>query len=573
MTAAVLLLGLAVGQPAEPEYFPFTTRAIKLPIVYKKDRASIREVMLFVSRDQGATWELSANTKPTEDAFTYTAKDDGVYWFHLVTVDLKGANDPADLTKEPPAMKVLVDTSAPLVRITDLKRVGEEVVVQWVVEDKFWDEGATKVQFRATEAGESANWRDVILRSASKNGVRFPPGTSGPVTVKVTVQDLAGTKAEAVREVSASGVGQASTTSLSMPIAPPPTPGIGPKPIDMIPTLPPDVLKPAAPLPVAPEMGPITPPSLPPAPPSTSPSWMDTKSPTPIPSATPAAPAPIATSQGLMTPTPAGPAPIAATTDRTTGTASRGFGVPDTAAPAPEAVRVPVINKLRFDLAYEVEQRGPSGISRVDLWATRDDGRTWTRWSQHDGRETPIRVALDLPNNRKLEGSYGFRLVPVSGAGLSDNAPSAGDVPDMRVVVDVTPPVIELFQPTSDPHAADTLSIPWRAADDNFGEDPITIEWCENANGPWKPATSAEGVVPVANVVGGPAPRLPNTGRFAWKVPASMPTHKVYLKITARDQAGNTSEVMTPTPILVDLAKPRARIQGIVPAAAVAPRP
>jgi len=581
MTAAVLLLGLAVSQPAEPDYFPFTSRSIKLPIVYKKDRSSIRDVHLFVSRDQGATWELTANATPKDDAFTYVAKEDGVYWFHLVTVDLKGTKDPADLTKELPAMKVLVDTAPPFVRITDTKRVGEEVVVQWVVEDKFWDEQATKVYFHAVSLGDSAPWREVKLVSATKSGVRFPPGTSGAVVVKVMVQDLAGTKAETIREVSASGVAQVSTsTSL--------TPSL-PKPSEMaMPMIAPPKMSPEMVPPPTPQVTePITSPGMPPMPilsPSGNPGVVAPSMPPAMFSPTPSAPiaptmTPIATGQAIMpssplTPTPApapvplvqeGPKPIASTSGQVQNPQSAGFTT--AAAPAVEPIRTPVLNKLRFDLAYEVEQKGPSGISRVDLWATRDEGRTWQRWSQHDGRETPIRVALDLPGNRKLEGAYGFRLVPVSGAGLSDSAPTAGDAPEMRVIVDVTPPVIELFQPSSDPHALDTLVIPWRAADDNFGDDPITIEWSEHPNGPWKPVTGgpADAVVPVANVVGGPIARLPNTGRFAWRVPATLPTHKVYLKVIARDQAGNTSEVTTPSPILVDLAKPRARIQGILP--------
>jgi hypothetical protein len=39
----------------------------------------------------------------------------------------------------------------------------------------------------------------------------------------------------------------------------------------------------------------------------------------------------------------------------------------------------------------------------------------------------------------------------------------------------------------------------------------------------------------------------------------------VYLKFTAWDLAGNRSEVVTPNPILIDLTKPKARIQGISP--------
>jgi hypothetical protein len=224
-----------------------------------------------------------------------------------------------------------------------------------------------------------------------------------------------------------------------------------------------------------------------------------------------------------------------------------------------------VINYLTFDLAYEVESRGPSGISRVDLWVTRDDGRTWLKWSQHDGKGPNIRVNLNLPSNPQPEGMYGFRIVPVSGAGLSEREPAAGDAPDLRVIVDVTPPQLDLFSPVSDPASPDTLIIQWKASDKNWAEDPITIEWSDRPTGPWQPVAVGNDVV---QTVGGASPpvlrRLPNTGQYAWHVPAGL-SPRVYLKVSARDAAGNVREVITRDPILIDLVKPKGKINGIVP--------
>ncbi|QJW93000.1 hypothetical protein [Frigoriglobus tundricola] len=244
------------------------------------------------------------------------------------------------------------------------------------------------------------------------------------------------------------------------------------------------------------------------------------------------------------------------------------------AAPATDLPRAQIINYARFDLGFDLEQRGPSGISRVDLWVTRDEGKSWAKWSQHDGKGGAVRVALDVRENaNQLEGNYGFRLVPVSGAGLSEREPAAGDSPDMRVVVDVTPPQIDLFPPASDPNTPDTLVIQWRATDRNFGDDPITLEWSDAPAGPWKPIASAgnDPVVQTTAINAPVAKRLANTGQYAWRVPAGIPP-RVYLKATARDSAGNVKEVVTRDPILVDLTKPRAKISGIVQQP-IAPRP
>ena len=80
--------------------------------------------------------------------------------------------------------------------------------------------------------------------------------------------------------------------------------------------------------------------------------------------------------------------------------------------------------------------------------------------------------------------------------------------------------------------------------------------------GPWQPVAAAGDVVQ-AGAMSVPQPRrLPNTGQYAWRVPAGLPP-RVYLKVTARDAAGNVSEVVTPQPILVDLMKPKAKITAI----------
>jgi hypothetical protein len=280
---------------------------------------------------------------------------------------------------------------------------------------------------------------------------------------------------------------------------------------------------------------------------------------TPNPAYTPpvptALPAPVdhgpVTPAGQMHTPPGNPAAVAVFT----GTTSTG--------PTVEVSRVQAINYLRFDLSYQVEQQGPSGVSRVDLWVTRDDGQSWVRWSQHDGRAGSVRVALDAPANTAVEGLYGFRLIPVSGAGLSDREPARGDAPELRVVVDLTPPRIEWYHPTADPNDPGVLVLQWRATDANFAEDPISLEWSEKPTGPWASLAGGSGDVVPANATGGPAvQRLPNTGRYPWRVPTGLPP-RVYIRITARDAAGNVQTGVT-GPTLIDLAKPRARINGIV---------
>lgn len=556
--AMTALVGLTLGQQPAADYFPMNTRTIKLPIDYKKDRKLIGQVQLFVARNGENMWAQEAEVTPDRDAFVFSAKDDGIYWFQIVTIDRQGRKDPPDVTKEPPALKVVVDTTKPFVNFLNVRRNGEEVLVEWEVRDKYPNENATKVYFRPATAADSY-WQEVTLPAGARNGVRFPSGTAAPVIVRVVAKDLAGNVGEGQREVTATAAPNPTTVSMSPVTALPPTvtPTI-PAPTALVPTAP---SAPAAP--VAPPVNPVV--AAPtPQPPPVNPAPM-------LPVA--AGPGtPIASGQGIPAapsyPPPNSVVPAGPTVPPVASPNILASGSGQSALPAPsvETNRVQVVNSPQFGVNYEVEQRGPSGISRVDLWVTRDDGRTWMRWSQHEGRDSPIpvRVALDVRGNTQLEGLYGFRLVAVSGAGLSDPPPMNGDAPDLRIVLDVTPPVVKIFEPSSDPIQRDTIVIQWDAADRNFGDDPILLEWSEGPAGPWRPvAIGANDSIVQATAVGGAsARRVTNTGRFAWRVPMGLPA-KVYLKVSARDAAGNTTEVVTPNPILIDLTKPRAKITGI----------
>lgn len=560
MNFAAALVAVSLAQPpaATPgsDYYALNSRSIKIPIKYEKDRKGIRQVKLYVARNGENTWYQEAAVPPDRDFFTYVAKEDGIYWFTMQEEDLHGKNIPAEMTRHQPDLKVVVDTLQPRVQFTNAKRNGEEVVVEWFVDDKYPDESATRVHFR-TAVNESY-WQEVSLPANSKSGVRFPAGTTGPVIVRVTAMDLAGNKTEAVREISTtSGGATQTTTSMSptQPVAPSTTPPTSAMPQTrpaggVIP--PPDNLAPGGPIPPAPPVNPagggavggpiapINPPTTPPATPTV------TGGSAPLPTVEPRQPVvPPATSN------PGGPTPVPVWS---------GSGAPT--APTIEVSRAQVINYLAFDLNYEVESRGPSGISRVDLWVTRDDGRTWLKWSEHNGKNATLRVNLNVPANPQPEGIYGFRVVPVSGAGLSEREPTAGDAPELRVIVDVTAPQLDLFPPVGDPANPDTLVIQWKASDKNFGDDPITIEWSDKPTGPWQPIATGD-VVQVGATSVPQARRLPNSGQHSWRVPTGLPP-RVYLKLTARDAAGNPKEVITRDPILVDLVKPRAKISGIV---------
>jgi hypothetical protein len=92
------------------------------------------------------------------------------------------------------------------------------------------------------------------------------------------------------------------------------------------------------------------------------------------------------------------------------------------------------------------------------------------------------------------------------------------------------------------------ILITWQADDQRLADNPIAISYATTPGGPWTQITDWR----------------ENTGEFIWTVNAEIPP-RLYVRIVARDAAGNIAKVDTPQPVLVDIAKPTARIVNVNP--------
>lgn len=211
---------------------------------------------------------------------------------------------------------------------------------------------------------------------------------------------------------------------------------------------------------------------------------------------------------------------------------------PAPAAPAQRDIKV--VNTTEMNLNYSLEEVGPSGVSVVELWFTRD-GRTWQRQGEDPDKTSPFQVKFNS------EGQYGLALVVKSGVGLGDKPPQTGDAPQMWVEVDLTKPTVEVRNVEAGRGAdAGNLTITWRADDKNLAAAPISLSYAENPEGPW------------TAMVGG----LENTGRHVWHIPPSTP-YRFHVRVEAVDKGGNIGRADTPKPVIVDLALPKGRLTGV----------
>ena len=513
------------GNAAEGNVKFNKSRMLRFPMTVSPGRIKeLKEITLFVSRDQGDTYEFAQKIDPTDTKFTYTAREDGVYWFQIQDNFLNGVNVPKSPRDLAPAEKIVIDTTKPAITITNAAFIGDEVSLEWRIEEKHPDDSSTRIFYMpGADSAEAKAWREVPAKWIAQRTARFKPDFTGSIVLKVDTADLAWNQGTQLKELTPGLRDVAYRSSGIAPIKPVGMSETQPmaKEITLPPMEPP---APAANIPMPAAMS---------LPPSTAPTLQ-----------APSMGQPIAIGGSVPARAPAPPLqPAAAAATETT--------------PAP--AQLMASKTPRFDLNYTLDG-GPSGVARIDLYVTRDDGRTWIRWSSHDGRELPLKVVLDTRMNREVEGDYGFILVPTSGAGLSEPAPTANTAPECRVRVDTTAPVIRVYQPTADPNNKQALMLNWEATDLNFGKEPIAIEYAEEQRGPWKSATAPE---PTGLLAGTSVHRIENMGTFSWQPPANLATPKVYLRFTAWDTAGNKNEAVTPMPILIDLTKPRAKIQGI----------
>ena len=219
--------------------------------------------------------------------------------------------------------------------------------------------------------------------------------------------------------------------------------------------------------------------------------------------------------------------------------------VVETSAQPNRKTRAPVqiIGSNRFRLNYGIDAIDPSGVDKVVLWVTRNDGQTWKTWGTDPDRRSPF------PVETTEDGRYGFQIVVRSRDGLTGQGPSSGDDADIWITVDTEAPLVQI---TSVPYGrgseAGRLVINFKASDSFLTLRPIKLSYAANPAGPWE--VIQDGVR--------------NEDRYLWKVGRDVP-EQIFLKIEAVDRAGNVGVHILNQPVDVSGLVPRGTIHGVTP--------
>lgn len=536
ITLTCLLAACQAGQAGPGDVWHMNQSRFSIPIkINPERRAEIKELILYASRDQGLTWDQVARCTPEKEAFPFHAQGDGSYWFCVAIVDQQNRQEPADLRKAPVGQKLFIDTGKPDARLVAVERQGDEVVVRYDVRDEHLDPASVKLEYRTSD-GLSPHATPVAT-TPSQTTARFKPNTAAGLLVRLSAKDQAGNEAVAQQELAPA----ASPAPVPPPVANTTLAGT-------FPTTTPTPPGPATQLP--PPVVPLPQPAPPLEPVVQNPPPYQAQ-PQPLPAAT--VPMPLAHSGQAVPPEVPPPARPLAHSGGLTQVSTVGTTPRDRADAAPSLIDITKQKEYKID--FEVAKFGPSGIQRVDVYVTTDGGLTWEMSKPESGHKVVLPGEAEPRNGASLQGSvvvklpvegkvYGITLVVLSRAGLSKKPPVSGTPPQVQVELDTQLPVAELYPLTPDPARRDALILTWKAGDKNLTGTPITLEWSAAKAGPWNPIGGAE---------------LPNTGQHTWVVTPDVPPN-VFLRLSARDLAGNTAVAVTDKPVLVDLTIPEVNI-------------
>lgn len=489
---------------AEAQISPIVTAKteFRIPFTFddgEVDRRGITEVQLFVSRDDGQTWTHARSTLPTGKKFRYRVTEDGQYAFAVRTLDRERNLHPSGPLK--PGLIVRVDATKPVVQLTTSQALGGRATVAWACHDADLNPSTLLLEYKP-EGGNA--WLKLPCKATASGSIELPSKVRS-ADVRVLVRDGAGNLGTAQSTWRATQILPAAASSFSEPnglLVPSPV-----QPNDLANAA---VFEPprAAALPQV-----VSLPKSPDVPVIAAAMQRDVVGPFELPTAKPPK---------------AGPSPRSA------------LSVPASGLEQELDASLPqVINKLQFSLDYGLEGVGSSGLSSVNVYITEDGGKKWWRYGSDRDKRSP--VVLQVPR----DGEYGFVISAKSGAGLGEPPPSSGDTPQAVVIVDRAPPRarFDSIQLTADGHQ---LDVRWTAEDPNMHETPIRLEYSRTQSGPWKPMDDWQA----------------NSGHYEWSVMPQVPS-RIYVRMVARDAAGNAGQLVYPQSILVDVSKPRARINSI----------
>lgn len=175
-----------------------------------------------------------------------------------------------------------------------------------------------------------------------------------------------------------------------------------------------------------------------------------------------------------------------------------------------------------------VTPQASGSVDRVELWITADGGRSWERVAES---RSLGQIAYQAPD----DGTYGLLIRLINANGASAAEPRAGTPPATQVIVDTTPPLLQLSAAEPQTPIPATTGAPptasgarWRLTlsvfDENLGPAGVRVFYRQDGQQSW----SDGGILDVAGAV------------REWTAPHPIAAARIDLCVVATDLAGNS---------------------------------
>lgn len=548
-------------------YIPFSTTSATPDVTLE----------LYVSGNSGKSWQLYQQQPASAGKFSFRAADDGEFWFSVRVAD--GRPDAAQ-TIAGPELKVAVDRAKPVLTAFGARTPSGQVICRWSAEDPHLNPESATVEYQL--AGQT-DWTQAPTDAIPATNAATPdrvaqgsavlPGITLEQTIRlrVSVRDDAGNVASTEREYNPAALPLIQDqSSLAVAAAEP-----GARQLPAVVHAQPHSPAPPGP---ADQRLPIVVSSNPPNPNDSRPfGWQQsasTHSSNSLASGEPRNPRPRHDESSVelwpasiaASTMPAAPALVGRDTSRPEPTAGNAppsprapgtsYGSAGTIVARQDATGTattpdtPSLNQRmsrsrRFEFDYDLQDVLPGSVHRVEVWYTQDGGRSWRHHGDDEDCQSPYLMQVDE------DGLYGIRLLVQTRVGYNVRPPGSGEPADVWVHVDSTPPVAHITAVEyGHDAAAGQLEIRWELQDPNLAEHPVTLLFSDSPNGPWR------------KIVGD----YPNVGHYRWLMDDRAPP-RIFLRLEARDQAGNVAIDSPSTPVNNVRATPRGQILDVRPAA------
>ena len=544
-----LAIAATAAEPSEDMALPkpISSRQTYFSIPFRVDQPSTpvsgaAAVQLHVSTDRGKTWSQYASVLPTLAHFLFRAPHDGEYWFGVRTLDQSKQLRPTEIVR--PGLIVIVDTSPPKLALQAQHGDSGLVTASWQVAEQRLDRNSLAILYRS---GPNLPWLAVAIQKEEADSTEsawsgsvswMPVGGPGPLEIRAEISDTSGN-----RDISHTQVAfdrnldrlAASASSGAQPA--PDTSAIGPHA---------DTRWATSGRPPASNLGEE------PASEDRSRGWHTATR--------------EAAARGIASNSQGGnPASHGKSDPSMSGLIENGGSYPDRSIAAtsnppirnkfitsssdtqvsparqdasPPRSRSRMVNSRSFELGYDLDAAGRGNPARVELWGTRDEGRTWRSYGVDKDGRSPILATVEA------EGTYGFRVAVSSSRDPVGQSPRPGDPPDMLVTVDLTDPVARILaaeQASYNPPGQ--ITVRWDAADARLAQRPISLYYAAYPEGPWNPVVQD----------------LENNRQYEWLARGNLPG-QIFLRLEVRDEAGNVGISATTEPMVLINGRPGSNV-------------